>query len=401
MNVLVTDGENRSALATTRSLGRKGCTVFVSGAKSGNIAASSKYCRKAFKTPDPMQEGNSYALAIAEIVAREEIDVIFPMTEQSVYCLNKARELLEEKAILACAPTDIMEAVSDKCRLFHLAEKLGVLIPRTIYVEGADDFLQKSHCIQGFPVVVKPAFSKILEGERIISTGVMYASDQDELSRLYESKPALRYPSMIQEMIIGDGTGLFTLFDKDRHLALFSHRRLLEKPPSGGVSVLSESIPLDDEMVESSRKLLSEVGWKGVAMVEFKRDNRDGRAKLMEINGRFWGSVQLAVSSGVDFPALCLDYYLGKKPTSLLADYHAGQKMKWSLGILDHLIIRLKRRDSFQSLPPPPPTLWQVMGELVNFCDEHTSSDVYDIEDTKPFYNEVKSYFGNILRLKI
>ena len=59
---------------------------------------------------------------------------------------------------------------------------------------------------------------------------------------------------MIQEKINGPGTGIFTLFDKNRHLTLFSHQRLLEKPPSGGVSVISESVPLDAELVEAAPK---------------------------------------------------------------------------------------------------------------------------------------------------
>lgn len=396
MNVLVSDGENRSALAVTRSLGRRGCNVFVVGREPGNISACSKFCRKAFKASDPLQDGENYSWAIAEIVNREDIDVIFPMTEQSVYCLNKAREQLGNHVILACAPAEKMEAVSNKYKLFQLAEKLGVPIPKTIYVTGAADFPGKKTLISGFPVVVKPAFSKIEDGERIISAGVMYAADQGELSRLYETKPVLRYPSLIQELIVGQGTGLFTLFDRDRHLVLFSHRRLLEKPPSGGVSVLSESIPLEDEMVEAARKLLSAVDWPGVAMVEFKRDIRDGRAKLMEINGRFWGSLQLAVSSGVDFPALCLDYCLGKKPASLLSSYKVGHKLKWFFGMLDHMIIRLKKDDRLQNLSPESLTRWQVTKELLR-TDANTSFDVYDSEDPNPFAWEVKDYIRNLI----
>ena len=157
---------------------------------------------------------------------------------------------------------------------------------------------------------------------------------------------------MIQEKIIGPGTGLFTLYDTNRHLALFSHRRIREKPPSGGVSVVSESVPLDKEMVAAADKLLSAVGWTGVAMVEFKRDLKDGKAKLMEINGRFWGTLQLAVSSGVDFPVLLLEYLQGKPPADPIANYEIGHKLKWFLGTLDHLIIRLKNRDIDLNLPP-------------------------------------------------
>ncbi|WP_298435824.1 ATP-grasp domain-containing protein [Geobacter sp.] len=400
MNILVTDGENRSALATTRSLGRKGHNIFVTGTTLENISAASRFCRKAFTVPDPLNEGIKYSQTIAEIVNRETVDMIFPMTEQSIYCLNKARESLGKSVKLACVPHEKMEAVSNKYNLFQLAEKLGVAIPETIYLAGPDDLLGKKTQISRFPVVVKPAYSKIEHGDRIISARVMYASGYNELNRLYETKAELRYPSLIQEQIAGEGTGLFTLFDHDRHLALFSHRRLLEKPPSGGVSVLSESVPLDEEMVEAAGKLLSEVQWSGIAMVEFKRDKRDGKAKLMEVNGRFWGSLQLAISSGVDFPLLSLDYCLGnlgKEPHCLLANYSVGHKLKWFFGLLDHLIIRFKSRARSFEYPSDYSTRWQVIKELFKAGDANTSFDVYDSEDLMPFISEAKTYIRNLI----
>ena len=392
MKILVTDGENRSALAVTRSLGRKGHSMLISGPKIKTLAACSTYCRKSFAVPDPLEHSENYSEAIAEIVLREKVEVIFPVSEQSIYCLNNYRSNFDSSVIMACEQPEKMEAVSNKFRLFQMAEHLGIAMPRTRYVNCTADFFTQYGAITEFPVVVKPAFSKIIEGEKIISSRVMYAYDREELCRLYETNPALRYPSMIQELIVGEGTGLFTLFDRDRHLALFSHRRLLEKPPSGGVSVLSESVALDQEMIEAARKLLAEVAWSGIAMVEFKRDIRDGSAKLMEINGRFWGSLQLAVAAGVDFPMLCLDYYLGKNPASLHSDYLVGHRLKWFFGILDHLIIRLKNNSKHMTLPPEIPGMTGVLSALLRSGGGNTSQDVYDPKDLVPFISETGAY---------
>ncbi len=397
MNILVTDGENRSALALTRSLGRIGHNVIVTGKEVENISSCSKYCYKAFKTPDPLNIEGSYSRVIAEIVGNEHIEMIFPMTEQSIYCLNDVREQLGKRVILACAPPEKMELVSNKYKLFQMAEKLGVPIPETIFVKDADDFHGKTMCELRFPVVVKPAFSKIKDGNKLISTRVMYAANQGELNWLYKTKLELRHSSLIQELIVGEGTGLFTLFDRDRHLALFSHRRLLEKPPWGGVSVLSESVPLDEEMVVAAGNLLTEVQWGGIAMVEFKRDIQDGRAKLMEINGRFWGSLQLAISAGINFPSLCLDYNLGRRPASLLADYRVGQRLKWFLGMLDHLLIRVMHQDRSYNLPPGSLTCWQVARQLMKNCNDNMTFDVYDPEDRNPLISEVKVYIKELL----
>src|SRR5205085_6819270 len=97
---------------------------------------------------------------------------------------------------------------------------------------------------------------------------------------------------------------VFALFDRGALVADFAHRRLREKPPAGGASVLSESAPVDPCLREQVVRLLGSIGWHGVAMVEYKHDLRSGATVLMEVNGRFWGSLQLAVDAGVDFPFL-------------------------------------------------------------------------------------------------
>lgn len=398
MNVLVTDGENRSSLAVTRSLGRRGCRVIVSGTESRNLASSSFWCGASHLVPDPLLSGAEYLAAIREIVDKEGVEVIFPMTESSIYLLNSIRASMPPKVILACPPAEKMAAVSDKLQLCQLAEKLNVPIPQTLYLSGPADFAARLEEIERYPVVVKPALSKIQEGHGFLSAGIMYASSRGELKHLYETQHVLRYPSMIQEKILGPGTGLFTLYDSDRHLALFSHRRLREKPPSGGVSVVSESIPLDQEMVDAAGRLLAAVGWRGVAMIEFKRDLRDGKAKLMEINGRFWGSLQLSIVCGVDFPSLLLDYFQGERPLSPFMDYRIGHKLKWLFGTLDHLLIRLKNSDDMLNLPPDFPSRWQTIIDFLTFCERNTSFDVFDRHDFGPFWFEARSYLRQVFR---
>ncbi|MBA3014363.1 MAG: hypothetical protein FP815_05355 [Desulfobulbaceae bacterium] len=397
MNVLVTEGGNRSSLAVTRSLGRRGCRVVVTGAESRNLASSSSFCRASYLVPDPIQAGAEYVAAIREIVDKEGIEVIIPMTEPSIYLLNPMRASLPPKVVLACPPAEKMAAVSDKLHLCQLAERLDVPIPLTVYLSGPAVLDARLDEIERYPVVVKPALSKIQEGHGFLSAGIMYASSREELKYLYETVDVLRHPSMIQEKVVGPGTGLFTLYDSDRHLALFSHRRLREKPPSGGVSVISESIPLDEEMVDAAGRLLAAVGWQGVAMVEFKRDLRDGKAKLMEINGRFWGSLQLAVACGVDFPGLLLDYLQGEKPLSPFIGYRIGHKLKWFLGTLDHLLIRLKNSDESLNLPPDCPSKCQAIIDFLMLSERNTSFDVLDRHDLGPFWFEVRSYIRQVL----
>ena len=400
-NVLVTDGENRSTLAVTRSLGRRGYQVMVTAQKARSLASCSKFCRQGLSVPDSMHNGADYANAIIEIAVRESIDVILPMTEQTIHLLNQVRDKLPRTTVLACPLAEKMQAVADKSALFRLAEKLRVPVPHTLFLSGAGDLSAFVGEIKRYPVVVKPALSMIPEGEKFLAAGVRYAASREELVQLYATSSVLRYPSMIQEKIVGPGTGLFTLYDVDHHLALFSHCRLREKPPSGGVSVVSESVPLDEEMVESAGRLLSAVGWNGVAMVEFKRDQRDGKAKLMEINGRFWGSLQLAIDCGVDFPSLLLDHLEGKNLSPLIRDYREGQKLKWFFGTLDHLLIRLKSSGEKLNLPPNSPSKWETVADFLKVWEKNTYFDVFDRHDKGPFWFEGCLYLRQAMGLKV
>jgi len=111
-------------------------------------------------------------------------------------------------------------------------------------------------------------------------------------------------PLLIQERVPGSGVayGVSALFDHDSELCVqHTHRRLHQYPLSGGPSTLRESCRRPD-LESASIALLRELDWVGVAMVEWKQDPRTQEFVLMEINGRFWGSLELAIRAGADFP---------------------------------------------------------------------------------------------------
>ncbi|BBO88535.1 ATP-grasp domain-containing protein [Desulfosarcina ovata] len=397
LTILVTDGENRSSLAVTRSLGKCCHKIIVSSKIKTSISASSKYCFKSYILSDPLSTPKDYSNEVIHLIRRESVDVVYPMTEATIYALNNVRKEIEARCILASVEADQFDTISNKFELFQRAKQMGLSIPETLFVQSKYDLKTKIDQINHFPVVVKPGRSKIKKGNSYISASVRYARSKGELIRLYDTIEALDYPSMIQEKIQGPGTGLFTLFDEDKHLALFSHQRIREKPPSGGVSVVCQSVPIDPEMAEASNRLLASVKWRGVAMVEFKRDLTDGQAKLMEINGRFWGSLQLAISSGVDFPLLLLDYLHEVRQTTHQIKYQAGLKLKWLLGTLDHLLIRLKTPRPIATDSGALSYRFDSLMDFLRIYDRMTTFDVLKLDDMKPFISEVRQYVKDLL----
>jgi predicted ATP-grasp superfamily ATP-dependent carboligase len=271
------------------------------------------------------------------------------------------------------------------------AVREGVSIPDTIFVPDGD-VDQVLGGINAFPVVVKPGCSLVREGRQWKKTSVCYADSREELQRLYRDKSYLRSPSLIQQRVIGEGQGLFVLMQEGVPLGMFAHRRLRERPPSGGVSVLRESIALPNPMVEATLKLLQRVKWHGVAMVEFKVDAGNSKPLLMEINGRFWGSLQLAIDAGVNFPFLLLNMAMGKSETLPENGYRVGVKSRWLLGDLDQLVMRLTKSDRALNLPPGAPSKLRSLVSFCRFFERDLFYEVEDLDDCGPSFLEILRY---------
>lgn len=340
ISVLVTDGNSRAALAVTRSLGQAGYRVVVGEKASTSLAGSSRFCAARFTYPDPATDEAGFLGATADAARTHDGKALLPMTDIATWVIAAHRDRFEPGCHIPCADLPVLECAADKAAVVHTAMRIGVPVPKTVFLDRPDLLAQVAPDLV-YPVVVKPRRSRVRVGGQWQSTTVRYANTSQALAREVASRQPEDFPLLLQEQIVGPGVGVFTCFDQQGPMAWFSHRRLREKPPSGGVSVLCESAPVPEETRAHAERLLRAIGWRGVAMVEFKQDERDGIPKLMEINGRFWGSLQLAVDAGVDFPALLLESALGAS-RRVVPPYRVGVTSRWLWGDVDALLIALR-----------------------------------------------------------
>jgi len=387
--ILVTDSDNRSALAATRSLGRAGYTVFTAGEAHPSLASVSKYSSGFAPYFSPNGSPERFVRDVAAIIERHRIEVLLPMTEITTLLLTQYRELLPASVRLPFPDAATVAAVADKSQVLSQAQRIGVPIPRTLVIESAQDARAKASQIE-YPAVFKPARSRNWNGKQWVSSGTGYASDADTLfARLDQLNPAV-FPVLIQERIVGPGIGVFVCCDGDDVLATFAHRRIREKPPSGGVSVLCESSLVDPVAKKHAVALLKAMGWRGVAMVEFKQNSADGSLRLMEINGRFWGSLQLAIDAGVDFPALAVDVALERKRAPL-ESYRVGTRSRWLWGDVDAMLALLFRSRVQLNLPDSHPGRWRT---LLSFLKPWgTRYELERSDDPKPAVLAAKRWF--------
>lgn len=384
--VLVLDGNQRSALATTRSLGRRGLRVIVGDERSSSLASRSKYAAGSFRYPSPETASDAFVDAIAEAALQYGAGVLLPLTDITCRTVGRVRDRFPSVAV-PIPESAIIERACNKAELVTLARQLGIDVPPTTVLPDSEaEFDREAVDRMGFPLIVKCAESNCwTEAGRWSKTRVCVAHSMADLSRILREEEFGEHPVLLQGFVPGRGAGIFMLYEHGKLRAQFAHRRLREKPPSGGVSVLSESARLDPTLAELSEKLLDALGWHGIAMVEFRHGD-DGKYYLMEINPRLWGTTQLAVAAGVDFPYLLYRLAI-EEPLGPTPGYKVGQRLRWLPGDLDHLYLRMRR----EGLAGLLAGVWAFAATRLHGTDY----DTWSRSDRGPALEEFKQYIGN------
>ena len=395
--VLVTDGQERAALAITRGLGRAGIPVIVGAENARSLAGASRYCVARWQYPSPLQQPKQFISSLVEVVKRFDITAIIPTTDSSMQVVAGEREQFRPHVTAMIPSLESYEMVSDKYRLMKLACELEIPTPKTVFVPDGNITAVLDQ-VRTYPVVVKPGRSVLMVDERWIKTSVHFVSNAEELMNLYRITSYMRDPSLIQQRIEGEGQGVFGLFDHGRPCAIFAHRRIREKPPAGGVSVLRESIEPPKPMADYAVRLLEYVKWHGVAMVEFKVDRHSRVPMLMEINGRFWGSLQLAIDAGLNFPYLLYQAMNGIPVAVQNNTYRIGTKSRWLLGDLDHLLLRLTKSNSELHLDPHTLSRGRCLAEFFKLFQHDLHYEVESLSDPGPALVEYRDWFSHLGR---
>lgn len=392
--VLLTEGEQRATLAVARSLGRAGCEVVVTSASGRSMTGASRYVTADHAVPQVGRAPVAHRDAVSRLISRLAIEALVPMTDASATVLLGLRRD-HPRLVIPLPETETWMSATDKAGLVELAERTGVPVPRQVVVTGPEDDAWPGWAAPRYPVVVKPHRSVVFDRERLIDGPVGIVYDEASARQRLESLPRECFPVLLQERIVGPGRGAFFLTEGGVVVASFAHERLREKPPTGGVSVLRRAAPVRPDILGHSEKLLEALRWTGVAMVEFKEDEATGTPYLMEINGRFWGSLQLAVDAGVDFPRLLMAQagLLGPVAPPETDSIRTGVESRWLLGDVDHLIWLL-RAPAWKRDEHGLPSRGAALRAFLRPHREATRLEVLASDDARPFVRELGAWVG-------
>lgn len=355
-----------------RSLGRRNLRVTVGEYFSPFFSSYSRYCTKSIVYPSPQTQPDAFRRWLINRLQTKKYAMFLPMDDEVLDAVMPCRDEIAMLAPIPVGSASSYAIARDKYQTCQLAEQTGVPYPRTILVESSES-LYKFAAQCGYPLVLKPRMGT---GSR----GIFYAKNAAELDTIL---PKIQQSAdtgyLAQEYIPpgGRAIGVSVLVDSNHQaVATFTHQRLREYPITGGPSVLCESIR-HPEAVALTLKLLKAWAWYGFAMVEYKEDPRTGDLKLMEINPRAWGSIQLPVAAGIDFPFLAYLLAQGNEFTPQHT-YQAGIRYRWLPGDVLHFV--------------KSPERWHRLTDYLYLQDGRTAYDLFARDDLNPLWGFFFTY---------
>lgn len=377
--VLLTNGQQRKTLAAARSLGKKGLRIIVAEETMMNPAAFSKYCYKALLCPSPKKFPEKYFQWLYTTICKYRCHVVFPMDDDSMEVVMKNYERLKSICKIPLPDKNSYFIASDKGCSIRLAKESGTICPETVYIDDLAELENKIKNLE-YPAVIKPRKSSGARGIRIVNNKENLLK---EYIKIHEKYP---YPIIQQYIGLGERYDVCLLYDDGKVKAHFIQKELRHFPINMGPSTLQESIEFP-ELLEISFKIMEGLRWHGVVELEFMRDCKDQSIKFMEINPRFWASLQTSINAGVDFPWIL--YQLAMEEVSEeIKSYKIGVKCRWLLpGDILHFVLNRERKKMY-------PPFWG--GKKYGIRD-----DILSKEDPIPLLGFILACFRYVLDIKM
>jgi D-aspartate ligase len=306
-------GGRENCLAVTRNLGRLGIPVYVSGRKGCN-ALYSRHCRRAF----PVERGEPADRAWRHLLIGNpppelQNAIVIAMCDESLEFLAAHHDELSQRYRLPEFAPELCMAMLDKLETLVRARAAGVPTPNFWIIDTPEDLMAIRHELHG-PVMVKPLNSRAFVNEFgcklfIVDDGFEAVEEKVELCHARGIKV------MVVDLIPGPDS-LLSSFNTCRTASgeiLYEYTKSIIRrwPVNRGGATFHQSVWLP-ETAAMGRKLFDGIGWQGIGNVEFKHDQRDGKLKIIEVNGRFTAAQRLITEAGAPIDLILYCHLTGQ-----------------------------------------------------------------------------------------
>jgi len=379
---LITDPDNRIALSILKSLARRRVETAVTAENALALSFFSRYCKKSIYCPSASRDLRSFAATIQHIARKSGFLTVFPVSDVSLIAISEHRDKLSPYMKLPLPKRESVKKTFDKSLTMEAAAESGIPQPRTFSIHNTSELKDAARKIT-YPAVIKPKWSWVWNRKPALHARPYYVNSSAELIRSYEAVHREFPFPLIQEYIPGHNVSVAVLADNSKPKAACCIRVYRTMPVTGGNSVLRESIDPDPVLLDYAYKLLKALEWHGVAEVEFRIDSRDKIPKLMEINGRFWASVDVAIESGIDFPYLLYRLVNGDNINPEFT-YRKGVKSRWFIGDVQNLFATLKGEPRLARIKKPDKL--KTLLSFLKFYEKDMHYDCFSFDDPLPFF---------------
>jgi protein-tyrosine-phosphatase/predicted ATP-grasp superfamily ATP-dependent carboligase len=348
-------------MAIARSLSRHKIPVAVADVSGRERPTSSRRIARFIRLPG-CDEREAFIEALCSAVAREGYDTIVPCSDAGLVAVCDHYYRLREMLRVGCPTPDVVASVLDKSKTLDVAKRCNISVPKLYRVPDLA-VLDSLRMELRFPIIAKP-ISRAADAHHVVK--MRYFVDFQSLKDAFLFDSNFGVTNLVQEYVEGEGVGVELLLDGGQVVAIFQHRRIRELPVTGGGSVTAISEPVDPLLAEQATRLLRELRWEGPAMVEFRRNPRTKATVLMEVNGRYWGSLALSIRAGVDFPLYEWQLAHGLRP-AVPASYPVGLRFHWLRGhvLRTRSIFTERADDGF----PRPSRVSELSGLVRDSCE--------------------------------
>jgi predicted ATP-grasp superfamily ATP-dependent carboligase len=378
-------------LTVIRELGRHGVPIHAVARSREGIGLYSKWTSGRYVRP-PNAEATIELLN--RIAADQGARYLLAISERDVLLIRNAADAGRLAGLRPLVPpAEQLAVVSNKLATYAAAREVGVPVPATWQPQDGPPPNNLPEDLT-FPCILKWSNPESL-GNGLARCGLPvlkaeYCYDQTALQRaLLRYAPLGRYP-LVQAFCPGNGLGHMIFMYRGEVLLRLQHRRISEWPPEGGTSTVCESLPLSQntDLFAKSEALLRRIGWEGSAMIEYRFDPRTGAASLMEINGRFWGSLPLAYHAAVPFAWFTYAVLgLGVQPDP--PAYRSGIRCRYMLPETRRVLTLLRQRGRTQNRELSLPVLGEVLRYFGQFFSLRSRYYVFTARDPVPFFADM------------
>jgi predicted ATP-grasp superfamily ATP-dependent carboligase len=304
--LIVEDGWQRGALAAARALAAAGWEVGAAVETPG-FAADSRFTCATHLIPPPAADPDGFVDAVAAAVAASGYELVFPAGDAQLLVLSDRRDRLG--AVFPYAPHATVVRALDKQELSAAAVTAGLEVPDA----------------GGGPFVVKPRVTMSARAQRLRAAFAATTADADAAA---DELRHARADPLVQRAVEGRLVALVVVAGRDgRLLARCQQVASALWPATVGGSVRAETTAVDEQLAAAVERLLRELGWFGLAQLQFIVPER-GNPRLIDLNGRFYGSLALALAAGPNLPAIWAAIATGR-PAPPGGDARAGVRYHW------------------------------------------------------------------------